>query len=102
MKITMNVGDIGGPSAGLMLSLALVDKLTPGSLTGGKFIAGTGTITDDGKVGPIGGITHKMEGAAKGATVFPRAGRQLPRGADRRARRAHTRQVETCPARSTR
>ena len=72
MKITMNVGDIGGPSAGLMLSLALVDKLTPGSLTGGKFIAGTGTITDDGKVGPIGGITHKMEGAReKGATVFP-------------------------------
>lgn len=71
MKITMNVGDIGGPSAGLMLSLALVDKLTPGSLTGGKFIAGTGTITDDGKVGPIGGITHKMEGAReKGATVF--------------------------------
>ncbi len=71
MKVTMNVGDIGGPSAGLMLSLALVDLLTPGSLTGGKFIAGTGTITDEGKVGPIGGITHKMDGAReKGATVF--------------------------------
>lgn len=71
MKITMNVGNIGGPSAGLMLSLALVDMLTPGSLTGGKFIAGTGTITDEGTVGPIGGITHKMDGAReKGATVF--------------------------------
>jgi len=71
MKITMNVGNIGGPSAGLMLSLALVDKLSPGSLTGGKFIAGTGTITDEGKVGPIGGILHKMDGArGQGATVF--------------------------------
>ncbi|MFT4200393.1 MAG: PDZ domain-containing protein [Gordonia sp. (in: high G+C Gram-positive bacteria)] len=71
MKITMNVGDIGGPSAGLMLSLAIVDRLTPGSLTGGKFIAGTGTITDEGKVGPIGGITHKMEAARDaGATMF--------------------------------
>ncbi|MFT3900713.1 MAG: PDZ domain-containing protein [Gordonia sp. (in: high G+C Gram-positive bacteria)] len=71
MKITMNVGDIGGPSAGLMLSLAIVDRLTPGSLTGGKFIAGTGTITDDGKVGPIGGITHKMAAARDaGAETF--------------------------------
>ncbi|WP_245548398.1 YlbL family protein [Gordonia araii] len=71
LKINMNVGDIGGPSAGLMLSLAIVDRLTPGSLTGGKFIAGTGTISDEGKVGPIGGITHKMEAAREeGATVF--------------------------------
>ncbi|WP_301546737.1 PDZ domain-containing protein [Gordonia sp. X0973] len=71
MKITVNVGDIGGPSAGLMLSLAMVDRLSPGSLTGGKFIAGTGTITDEGQVGPIGGITHKMEAAREaGATLF--------------------------------
>ncbi|GAA2602327.1 PDZ domain-containing protein [Actinomadura fulvescens] len=70
-KVDISVGDIGGPSAGLMFSLAIVDKLTPGSLTGGKFIAGTGTITPEGKVGPIGGIQQKMIAARQaGATVF--------------------------------
>ncbi|MDL4772023.1 YlbL family protein [Actinomadura xylanilytica] len=70
-KIDISVGDVGGPSAGLMFSLAIVDKLTPGSLTGGKFIAGTGTITPEGKVGPIGGIQQKMIAARQaGATVF--------------------------------
>jgi PDZ domain-containing protein len=69
VKIT--VGDVGGPSAGLMFSLAILDKLTPGSLTGGRFIAGTGTITPDGEVGPIGGIQQKMIAARRaGATVF--------------------------------
>jgi PDZ domain-containing protein len=69
--INISVGDIGGPSAGLMFSLAIVDKLTPESLTGGKFIAGTGTITPEGKVGPIGGIQQKMIAARRaGATVF--------------------------------
>lgn len=51
---------IGGPSAGLMFSLAIYDTLTPGSLTGGKNIGGTGTITDDGEVGSIGGIQQKI------------------------------------------
>jgi len=51
---------IGGPSAGLMFSLAIYDTLTPGSLTDGKIIAGTGTIDADGKVGPIGGIQQKI------------------------------------------
>ena len=58
--IDFNLANIGGPSAGLMFSLAVVDKLTTGDLNDGKFVAGTGTITGDGKVGPIGGITHKM------------------------------------------
>lgn len=54
-----------------MFSLAVVDKLTTGGLAGSNFIAGTGTITADGKVGQIGGITHKMVAAhAAGATVF--------------------------------
>jgi PDZ domain-containing protein len=54
-----------------MFSLALVDKLTTGDLNDGKFIAGTGTIDGEGKVGPIGGITHKMLAADEaGATVF--------------------------------
>ena len=62
---------IGGPSAGLMFSLAIIDKLTPGALTGGERIAGTGTITPDGRVGPIGGIQQKIPGAAdSGAAVF--------------------------------
>ncbi|GAA1480748.1 PDZ domain-containing protein [Gordonia sinesedis] len=71
LKVDYNVGDIGGPSAGMMLSLAVIDQLSPGELTGGKFIAGTGTITDDGDVGPIGGITHKTRAARDaGASVF--------------------------------
>nr|WP_308203264.1 PDZ domain-containing protein [Mycobacterium gordonae] len=69
--VDFNLANIGGPSAGLMFSLAVVDKLTTGDLAGSTFIAGTGTITVDGKVGPIGGITHKMAAArAAGASVF--------------------------------
>lgn len=70
-KVDINVGDVGGPSAGLMFSLGILDKLTPGELTGGKKIAGTGTIDEKGQVGPIGGIAQKMVGAKdSGATIF--------------------------------
>jgi PDZ domain-containing protein len=69
--IDFNLANIGGPSAGLIFSLAVVDKLTTGEINGGKFVAGTGSITADGIVGPIGGIDHKMATAADaGATVF--------------------------------
>ena len=69
--VDFNLANIGGPSAGLMFSLAVVDKLTTGDLNGAKFVAGTGTIGPDGNVGPIGGITHKMSSAQEaGATVF--------------------------------
>jgi Lon-like protease len=69
--VNISVGNIGGPSAGLMFALGIVDKLTPLHLTGGRFIAGTGEITPAGAVEPIGGIQQKMAGArAKGATVF--------------------------------
>jgi PDZ domain-containing protein len=69
--VEISLKDVGGPSAGLMFALGIVDKLTPGSLTGGAFIAGTGTIDDAGHVGAIGGIAQKMVGARrKGATVF--------------------------------
>jgi PDZ domain-containing protein len=62
---------VGGPSAGLMFSLAVIDKLTTGNLTASKFVAGTGTIKPDGEVGKIGGIGHKMSAAHDaGATVF--------------------------------
>ena len=71
VKVAISLQDVGGPSAGLMFALGIVDKLTPGPLTGGRHIAGTGEISDDGKVGPIGGIAEKMIGAKRrGATVF--------------------------------
>ena len=70
-KVTMHVDSIGGPSAGMMYTLGLIDKLTPANESGGKTIAGTGTIDKDGKVGRIGGIELKMLGAKRdGATWF--------------------------------
>lgn len=70
-EIIISLGDIGGPSAGLIFALAVVDKLTPGELTGGRFVAGTGTIRFDGVVGRIDGIRFKMLTAREsGATVF--------------------------------
>jgi len=63
--------NIGGPSAGMMFGLAIVDLLTPGALTQGKQIAGTGTIDGAGNVGPIGGAARKLIGAKEaGATLF--------------------------------
>jgi Lon-like protease len=70
-QVRINIGNIGGPSAGLMFALGIMDKLSPGGLTGGRFIAGTGEISANGAVSPIGGIQQKMAGArAAGATVF--------------------------------
>lgn len=63
--------DIGGPSAGLVFSLAIYDKITKGALVGDRQVAGTGTIDAAGKVGAIGGIQEKIAGAEKaGATIF--------------------------------
>jgi PDZ domain-containing protein len=63
--------NIGGPSAGLIFSMGIYDVLTPGSLTGGKAIAGTGEIDGEGNVGPIGGIQQKLVGAqSDGAKLF--------------------------------
>jgi Lon-like protease len=70
-NVNITVGNIGGPSAGMMFALGIIDKLTKDNLTGGKFIAGTGEITAAGQVQPIGGIQQKMVGARDaGATVF--------------------------------
>lgn len=69
--VDINLMDVGGPSAGLMFSLGIIDKLDEPSLTGGKFIAGTGEISADGTVRPIGGITQKIIAASrKGADAF--------------------------------
>lgn len=69
--VQINLGDVGGPSAGLMFTLGIIDKLQPTDLTGGKFVAGTGTIDADGTVGPIGGISMKIIAAHNaGAQYF--------------------------------
>ncbi|MEV0849539.1 S16 family serine protease [Streptomyces sp. NPDC049954] len=75
VKVTLRLADVGGPSAGLLFSLGIVDKLDGdgggGDLTGGRTIAGTGTITADGKVGAVGGVALKTQAARRdGATVF--------------------------------
>ena len=71
VEIALQLGDVGGPSGGLIFSLGIIDVLTQGSLGGQNHIAGTGTISADGKVGPIGGIELKMISAKNaGATLF--------------------------------
>ncbi len=70
-EIMISLADVGGPSAGLIFAMSIVDKLTPGPLTGGRFVAGTGQITPTGEVQPIGGIPFKMLKAKEaGAAVF--------------------------------
>ncbi|KAB1141840.1 hypothetical protein F7R91_30965 [Streptomyces luteolifulvus] len=75
VKVTLNLADVGGPSAGLLFTLGIIDKLdgdgSGGDLTGGRTIAGTGTIDADGKVGAVGGVALKTQAARRdGATVF--------------------------------
>lgn len=71
-NVSVNIDErIGGPSAGLIFSLGVYDTLTPGALTGGAAVSGTGTIAEDGSVGPIGGIQQKIVAAAgSGAELF--------------------------------
>ncbi|MFF0743202.1 hypothetical protein ACFYVL_22700 [Streptomyces sp. NPDC004111] len=74
-KVDLHLADIGGPSAGLLFTLGIIDKIdgngAGGDLTGGLDIAGTGTIDEDGTVGQVGGVPLKIKGArADGATVF--------------------------------
>ena len=69
--VSIRLDDVGGPSAGMMFALGIIDKLTPGDLTSGHHFAGTGTITAPGAVGPIGGIRQKLYGAQRaGAQYF--------------------------------
>lgn len=80
VDVTLKLADVGGPSAGLLFTLGIIDKLdgdgSGGDLTGGRTIAGTGTIDAAGKVGAVGGVALKTQAARRdGATVFlvPRA-----------------------------
>jgi PDZ domain-containing protein len=68
--VTIQLDNVGGPSAGTMFALGIVDTLSEGDLTGGRHFAGTGTIDSAGDVGPIGGIAQKLVGARSGGADF--------------------------------
>lgn len=71
IDVAIQLDNVGGPSAGMMFALGIIDELTPGEINGGSDIAGTGTIDATGAVGPIGGIRQKLYGARDaGATYF--------------------------------
>ncbi|MCJ8503832.1 PDZ domain-containing protein [Kocuria flava] len=71
LEVSFALEDVGGPSAGAMFALGIVDELTPGSLAGDHHVAGTGTVDADGLIGPIGGVRQKLDGAAAaGAELF--------------------------------
>ncbi|WP_288873218.1 PDZ domain-containing protein [uncultured Microbacterium sp.] len=71
IDVTIQLDNVGGPSAGMMFALGIIDTLTPGELNGGENVAGTGTIDAGGTVGPIGGIRQKLYGARDaGAEYF--------------------------------
>ncbi|WP_341952544.1 S16 family serine protease [Salinibacterium sp. TMP30] len=70
VDVKIQLENVGGPSAGMMFALGIIDKLTPGAINGGEEIAGTGTITATGDVGPIGGIQQKMYGARNAGASF--------------------------------
>ncbi|MFD4227185.1 PDZ domain-containing protein [Streptomyces sp. NPDC058545] len=92
VDVTLRLANVGGPSAGLFFALGIVDKLdgngSGGDLTGGRTIAGTGTIEANGDVGAVGGVSLKTQAAKRdGATVFlvpkdecKEAGAELPKG----------------------
>ena len=81
--VSVNLGEVGGPSAGLAMSIALLDELTPGELTGGKEIATTGTIDLDGNVGEVGGVKQKVAAVRRDSKarlfLVPRNEEQLAR-----------------------
>lgn len=91
--ISIESGDVGGPSAGMMHTLAIIDSLTPGELTKGHVIAGTGTIQPDGSVGNIGGVRQKVVGAeAAGAEYI-----MVPQGNYESALTAERDHIEIVP-----
>ena len=69
--MTVHTQDIGGPSAGLAMTLGIIDKLSSGRLTGNRIVAATGTIDQYGNVGDVGGVAQKTIAVERaGATVF--------------------------------
>ena len=88
--VELQLDNVGGPSAGMMFALGIVDKLTPGAMTGGEIVAGTGTIDSAGAVGAIGGIRQKLWGAQDaGADWFLAPESNCDEVVGPRPRRAH-------------
>lgn len=82
VDVKISTDNIGGPSAGLSMTLAIIDRLTEGELTGGIVVAATGTIDGDGSVGDVGGVKQKTAGVIQsGAKLF-----LVPPGEEREAR----------------
>jgi PDZ domain-containing protein len=91
--VSIQAANVGGPSAGMMHALAIIDILTPGELTKGHIVAGTGTIQYDGSVGSIGGIRQKVVGAeAAGAEYI-----LVPQGNHEQALTAEYESIEIVP-----
>lgn len=88
VDVSIDAGEIGGPSAGLLFALAIVELLGPEDLTDGRIVAGTGTVDRDGVVGPIGGVRQKVVGATSGSASAPAAVFLVPRANLAEARRA--------------
>ena len=97
VKVTVHTQDIGGPSAGLAMTLGIIDKLSSGRLTGNRIVAATGTIDQNGNVGDVGGVAEKtdrgraggghrllrplggaQDGRVQGHAAAPRLRRQQP------------------------
>jgi len=70
VDVRIDLGDVGGPSAGLIFALSVIDRLEANGITNGAHIAGTGTMSPDGQVGPIGGIRQKLHAAADAGADF--------------------------------
>ena len=95
VQIDIDSENIGGPSAGLMFTLGIVDSMTPSGITAGHKVAGTGTISLDGSVGPIGGVTQKVLGAEQSGAEYFLAPKDNYEDANRAARRIQVVQVAT-------
>ncbi len=95
VKIEIDSENIGGPSAGLMFVLGIMDTMTRGGITAGHKIAGTGTISLDGRVGPIGGVAQKVIGAEQSGAEYFLAPKENSEDANRVAHRIQVIAVET-------
>ncbi|MEX2269444.1 MAG: S16 family serine protease [Acidimicrobiia bacterium] len=92
VEIAIDTRRVSGPSAGLAFTLAIIDELTPGDLTGGRRVAVTGSILADGHVVPVGGVEQKTIAARRsGATVMlvPACAEPQPRSCEAELARAH-------------